>query len=1213
AFKTPEALLCTAAPLSADWAVPFWVQARGRGLHRLLVGTLDVVLDSSARVAPYRILHQTQDSQVYWTVACGSSRKEITKHWEWLENNLLQTLSIFDSEEDITTFVKGKIHGIIAEENKNLQPQGDEDPGKFKEAELKMRKQFGMPEGEKLVNYYSCSYWKGRVPRQGWLYLTVNHLCFYSFLLGKEVSLVVQWVDITRLEKNATLLFPESIRVDTRNQELFFSMFLNIGETFKLMEQLANLAMRQLLDSEGFLEDKILPRPVRPHRNISALKRDLDARAKNECYRATFRLPRDERLDGHTSCTLWTPFNKLHIPGQMFISNNYICFASKEEDACHLIIPLREVTIVEKADSSSVLPSPLSISTKSKMTFLFANLKDRDFLVQRISDFLQKTPSKQPGSIVGSRKASVVDPSTESSPAPQEVPEQPASPASPLSSRQSFCAQEVPTASQGLLKLFQKNSPMEDLGAKGAKEKMKEESWHIHFFEYGRGVCMYRTAKTRALVLKGIPESLRGELWLLFSGAWNEMVTHPGYYAELVEKSTGKYSLATEEIERDLHRSMPEHPAFQNELGIAALRRVLTAYAFRNPTIGYCQAMNIVTSVLLLYGSEEEAFWLLVALCERMLPDYYNTRVVGALVDQGIFEELTRDFLPQLSEKMQDLGVISSISLSWFLTLFLSVMPFESAVVIVDCFFYEGIKVILQVALAVLDANMEQLLGCSDEGEAMTMLGRYLDNVVNKQSVSPPIPHLHALLTSGDDPPAEVDIFELLKVSYEKFSSLRAEDIEQMRFKQRLKVIQSLEDTAKRSVVRAIPVDIGFSIEELEDLYMVFKAKHLASQYWGCSHTVAGRRDPSLPYLEQYRIDASQFRELFASLTPWACGSHTPVLAGRMFRLLDKNKDSLINFKEFVTGMSECGMYHGDLTEKLKVLYKLHLPPALSPEEAESALEAAHYFTGDSSSEEEKGTSSPDYRHYLRMWAKEKEAQKETIKDLPKMNQEQFIELCKTLYNMFSEDPMEQDLYHAIATVASLLLRIGEVGKKFSVRIGRKPRDCATEEDEPPAPGPHHDAARELQPPAAGDPQAKAGGDTHLGKALQEGQVVVEGDSSEGQGSPSQLLSDDETKDDMSMSSYSVVSTGSLQCEDLTDDTVLVGGEACSPTARIGGTVDTDWCISFEQILASILTESVLVNFFEKRVDIGLKIKDQKKVERQFSTASDHEQPGASG
>lgn len=95
--------------------------------------------------------------------------------------------------------------------------------------------------------------------------------CIYPCL--HPVSLVVQWVDVTRLEKNATLLFPESIRVDTRDRELFFSMFLNIGETFKLMEQLANLAMRQLLDSEGFLEDKALPRPIRPHKNISALKR----------------------------------------------------------------------------------------------------------------------------------------------------------------------------------------------------------------------------------------------------------------------------------------------------------------------------------------------------------------------------------------------------------------------------------------------------------------------------------------------------------------------------------------------------------------------------------------------------------------------------------------------------------------------------------------------------------------------------------------------------------------------------------------------------------------------------------------------------------------------------------------------------------------------------------------------------------------------------
>ncbi|XP_043408520.1 TBC1 domain family member 9B isoform X7 [Chelonia mydas] len=1135
--------------------------------------------------------------------------------------------------------------GIIAEENKNQQPLGEEDPGKFKEAELKMRKQFGMPEVEKLVNYYSCSYWKGRVPRQGWLYLTVNHLCFYSFLLGKEVTLIVQWVDVTQLEKNATLLFPECIKVSTRDSELYFSMFLNINETFKLMEQLANIAMRQLLDNEGFLEDKSLPKPSKPLKNISALKRDLDARAKNDWYRATFRLPKDERLDGHTDCTLWTPFNKMHIPGQMFVSNNYICFASKAEEACHLIIPLREVAVVEKADSSSVLPRPLSISTKSKMTFLFANLKDRDFLVQRISDFLQRTPSKKSDGSGRKWKGSFSDTGCEEFPEVSSSSPPAVSPTSTLNNQlvPSFCTGEVPTASQGLLKLFRRNSE-ELLGPKGAKEKMKEESWNIHFFEYGRGMCMYRTAKTRELVLKGIPENLRGELWLLFSGAWNEMVTLPGYYAELVEKSMGKYSLATEEIERDLHRSMPEHPAFQNELGIAALRRVLTAYAFRNPTIGYCQAMNIVTSVLLLYCNEEEAFWILVALCERMLPDYYNSRVVGALVDQGIFEELTRDYLPQLSEKMQELGVISTISLSWFLTLFLSVMPFESAVVIVDCFFYEGIKLILQVSLAILDANMEKLLNCCDEGEAMTVLGRYLDNVVNRQSISPPIPHLHALLTSGDEPPLEVDIFELIKTSYEKFSNLRADDIEQMRFKQRLKVIQSLEDTAKRSVVRAISGDIGFSMEQLEELYVVFKAKHLTSCYWGSSRTAAAHRDQSLPYLEQYRIDLEQFRELFASLTLWSCGLHTPVLAGRMFRLLDENRDSLINFKEFVTGMS--GMYHGDLTEKLKLLYKLHLPPALISEEAESALEATSYFTedistevspfvseldfflhcesqeaatqedrggrnGDSKEKEEKGTSPQDYRYYLRMWAKEKYSKKETIKDLPKMNQEQFIELCKTLYNMFSEDPVEQELYHAIATVASLLLRIGEVGKKFSNRPMKKTDDCkanntdAESEEESPTSEHSQNSAVEQQPQA--DPEDRASGDIQAGKTHQEKQIQGDGDGGEGSGSPIQLPSDDETKDDMSMSSYSMVSTGSLQCEDIADDTVLVGCEASSSAARYGSTIDTDWSISFEQILASMLTETALVNYFEKKVDIGLKIKEQKKVERQFSSSSDYD------
>uniref|UniRef100_I3IU39 TBC1 domain family member 9B n=1 Tax=Oreochromis niloticus TaxID=8128 RepID=I3IU39_ORENI len=1162
----PEEVLLAGALWVSERANPFFVLQRRRGHGRgggLLVGTLDVVLDSSARVAPYRILLQTADSQIYWNIACGSSRKEITEHWDWLEANLLQTISIFDNDEDITTFVKGKISGIIAEENR-LKPgeEHEEDSGKFREAELKMRKLFGMPEEEKLVNYYSCSYWKGRVPRQGWLYLSVNHLCFYSFLLGKEVTLVVPWTEVTQLEKNATLLFPESVRVSTRDTEHFFSMFLNINDTFKLMEQLANIAMRQLLDNEAFAADLSLPKPSKTLKNVSALKRDLDARAKNERYRAMFRLTQEERLDGHTDCTLWTPFAKMHVVGQLFISNNYICFSSKEEDLCQLIIPLREVSIVEKADSSSVLPCPVSISTKNKMNFLFANLKDRDFLVQRISDFLQRTPDSSwgdtnPLSQISHSASSAVPPSS--------------SPGSESVQKGRHYHPGLPTAIQGLLQLYHRDDP-EDLGPKAMREKMKEESWNIHFLEFGRGVCMYRTSRTRELVLNGIPERLRGELWLLFSGAQNEMATHPGYYGELVEQAMGLCSLATEEIERDLHRSMPEHRAFQNEMGIAALRRVLTAYAHRNPGIGYCQAMNIVTSVLLLYCTEEEAFWLLVALCERMLPDYYNTRVVGALVDQGVFEELTRSFLPLLYEHMQELGVISTISLSWFLTLFLSVMPFDSAVLLVDCFFYEGIKVIFQVALAVLHDNMDALLSCSDEGEAMTILGRYLDNVVNKQTVAPPIPHPHALLTSGDEPPPEIDVFDLIKSSYEKFGSLRSDVIEQMRFKQRLKVIQSLEDTAKRSVVRAMMTESAFSIEELEELYCLFKSKHMTSCYWGSSSSAAERHDPSLPYLEQYRIDPLQFRQLFVSLAPWVCGGHNPTLSARLFRLLDQNQDGLVNFKEFITGLS--GMYHGDMTEKLKLLYKLHLPPGNTPScltpDLWSVLEVK------------------DYRYYLRMWAKEKETKRETIKDLPRMNQEQFIELCKTLYNMFSEEALEQQLYHAIATVASLLLRIGEVGKKFN--NGTKKRETMPQTSLS-AQNPPHSPQGEEEGPGHG-----ASGESEVCRALADAQLEV----------VAPQMSDEETKDDVSVSSYSVVSAGSLQCEDIAEDTVLIRGSE----QRQGSVLDTDWSITFEQVLASMLTEPPLVDYFERKRDIQAKMaacKAQRAVERQISSASDHE------
>lgn len=64
-------------------------------------------------------------------------------------------------------------------------------------------------------------------------------------------------------------------------------------------------------------------------KKASFLKRDLDARSHSEAYRLMFRLPITEKLDGLIDCTLLTPFNKKHVSGRLFLSQNYVCFESR--------------------------------------------------------------------------------------------------------------------------------------------------------------------------------------------------------------------------------------------------------------------------------------------------------------------------------------------------------------------------------------------------------------------------------------------------------------------------------------------------------------------------------------------------------------------------------------------------------------------------------------------------------------------------------------------------------------------------------------------------------------------------------------------------------------------------------------------------------------------------------------------------------------------
>jgi TBC1 domain family member 8/9 len=145
-------------------------------------------------------------------------------------------------------------------------------------------------------------------------------------------------------------------------------------------------------------------------RKDSFLKRDLDARAHSEAYRLKFHLPINEKLDGSSDGTLWTPYNKHHVWGTLYLSQNFVCFDSRVNNSnglgrdllistlpiqvlslVTLVIPLSIVTLVEKVEAKNTAADlSILISTKCSSSFLFSNLKDRDFVIKKIMELVGK-------------------------------------------------------------------------------------------------------------------------------------------------------------------------------------------------------------------------------------------------------------------------------------------------------------------------------------------------------------------------------------------------------------------------------------------------------------------------------------------------------------------------------------------------------------------------------------------------------------------------------------------------------------------------------------------------------------------------------------------------------------------------------------------------------------------------------------------------------
>ncbi|XP_029917223.1 TBC1 domain family member 2A isoform X2 [Myripristis murdjan] len=228
----------------------------------------------------------------------------------------------------------------------------------------------------------------------------------------------------------------------------------------------------------------------------------------------------------------------------------------------------------------------------------------------------------------------------------------------------------------------------------------------------------------KSLIRAGVPQEYRQQVWRWVVRARTHSIKdhHPQRYTQLCEKSRTSPHPASRQIQLDLHRTLTTNQRFSSPSSPALqqLRRILLAFSWHNPAIGYCQGLNRLAAIaLLVLQSEEDAFWCLVTVVEAIMPlDYYTKNLVASQADQRVLKEFMAEKLPRLAAHFEEHSIdVSLITFNWFLVVFVESLPSNILLRLWDAFLYEGTKVIFRYALALFKYKEEDILKIHDSVE----------------------------------------------------------------------------------------------------------------------------------------------------------------------------------------------------------------------------------------------------------------------------------------------------------------------------------------------------------------------------------------------------------------------------------------------------------------------------------------------------------------